>query len=457
MSSPSIPRNAYTDAPEQHPSLILGSLQLLFWMVFHPSAFRNHLKRIDPAIDPALDFHHNQGNSLLWQNPKFWKLLFQGHIVLPILAHLILALVLLVLGESLNEIVPRVAGGVAASVALGVVFGVAFGVVFGVAAGVAVDVMVSVMVTVAVSVVFGVAVSVGSVAVSVAVSVVFGVAFGVVFGVAFGVAFGVVVGVAVGMGVSINLWLPIVTYPFIVQWNELLYHLDRKRSDTKSWFLRYHSAFWDEWQRLPLSGLDKHLVLVMEGKPVEGQVALNYLNTSRHRWAVQAAQIELDARKLEDCTDIDAIRHVYDTFASGNLDGSANTILDEFNSISADVDAALNQNSIYNQRIALENVTKALDILVQELTRSSNQYASRFRPIAIRWQQIVVEYVQILIAATELHQEKAVLSHKFPDRLNPTLNLLLQRELIEDSGCGYCFQVELIRRWFARDTGGVIS
>ncbi|MEQ9484922.1 hypothetical protein [Coleofasciculus sp. F4-SAH-05] len=36
---------------------------------------------------------------------------------------------------------------------------------------------------------------------------------------------------------------------------------------------------------------------------------------------------------------------------------------------------------------------------------------------------------------------------------NPTLNLLLQRELIEDSGCGYCFQVELIRRWFARDTG----
>ncbi|MEQ9239083.1 hypothetical protein [Coleofasciculus sp. E2-BRE-01] len=71
----------------------------------------------------------------------------------------------------------------------------------------------------------------------------------------------------------------------------------------------------------------------------------------------------------------------------------------------AAIDAALNQNSVYNQRIALENVTKALDLLVQELTRSSNQYASRFHPIAIRWQQIVVEYVQTLIAATELHQE----------------------------------------------------
>lgn len=47
---------------------------------------------------------------------------------------------------------------------------------------------------------------------------------------------------------------------------------------------------------------------------------------------------------------------------------------------------------------------------------------------------------------------KVVLSGEFPDRLNPTLNLLLQRELIEENGGGYCFQVELIRRWFARET-----
>lgn len=30
------------------------------------------------------------------------------------------------------------------------------------------------------------------------------------------------------------------------------------------------------------------------------------------------------------------------------------------------------------------------------------------------------------------------------------VGLLLQRELIEEVGDGYCFQVELMRRWFAR-------
>ena len=36
---------------------------------------------------------------------------------------------------------------------------------------------------------------------------------------------------------------------------------------------------------------------------------------------------------------------------------------------------------------------------------------------------------------------------QFPDEYN-ALNLLLQRELIEQVGDGYRFQVELIRRWF---------
>ncbi len=98
MSSPSVPRNAYTDSPEQHPNLILGSLQLFFWLFFHPSAFRNHLKR----IDPALDFDTNRINSLRLGNQKLWKLVFQGYIILPILANLILGLVLLALGESFS-------------------------------------------------------------------------------------------------------------------------------------------------------------------------------------------------------------------------------------------------------------------------------------------------------------------------------------------------------------------
>ena len=42
------------------------------------------------------------------------------------------------------------------------------------------------------------------------------------------------------------------------------------------------------------------------------------------------------------------------------------------------------------------------------------------------------------------------LARPFPAELDRTLALLTQRELIEPAGEGYCFQVELIRRWFAR-------
>jgi hypothetical protein len=45
---------------------------------------------------------------------------------------------------------------------------------------------------------------------------------------------------------------------------------------------------------------------------------------------------------------------------------------------------------------------------------------------------------------------KETLSHQFPDNLHSTLNLLLRRELIEQVGDHYRFQVELIRRWFAQ-------
>ncbi|BAZ12434.1 hypothetical protein NIES4071_42650 [Calothrix sp. NIES-4071] len=39
-----------------------------------------------------------------------------------------------------------------------------------------------------------------------------------------------------------------------------------------------------------------------------------------------------------------------------------------------------------------------------------------------------------------------------PNVVESTINLLLQRELIEEVSNGYRFQVELIRRWFALNT-----
>lgn len=43
------------------------------------------------------------------------------------------------------------------------------------------------------------------------------------------------------------------------------------------------------------------------------------------------------------------------------------------------------------------------------------------------------------------------LIRQFPDGLDETLELLQRRELIESVNGNYCFQVELIRRWFAQN------
>lgn len=45
--------------------------------------------------------------------------------------------------------------------------------------------------------------------------------------------------------------------------------------------------------------------------------------------------------------------------------------------------------------------------------------------------------------------DRSALSRQFPSDLDSTLSQLLRRELIEEAGNGYRFQVESIRRWFA--------
>lgn len=45
---------------------------------------------------------------------------------------------------------------------------------------------------------------------------------------------------------------------------------------------------------------------------------------------------------------------------------------------------------------------------------------------------------------------REALYRQFSEHLDSTLDLLLRRDLIEPAGDGYRFQVELIRRWFAK-------
>ncbi|WP_208344253.1 AAA family ATPase, partial [Aetokthonos hydrillicola] len=258
----------------------------------------------------------------------------------------------------------------------------------------------------AVGVVVGVVVGVaGGVAAGVAVGVAAGVAAGVAFGVAEGVAFGVAAGVALGVGMTINSWRPVMFYPFLQLWNMVLYQLDKRRMGRRQSLLCRNSAFWDEWQYLPLSGLDKHLLWVIEHYPVEGKAAIDYLSNSKQRWAVQSAQIELDARSLERCENLETIRKVHPRLVVDELENPASPLLRIFSRISEDVDAALNQKSSYNQRLALRAVIDRLYGQLQDLTRSSNKYAPRFYPIAQTWHHIIANYVDELAKAVELRQE----------------------------------------------------
>jgi len=110
--------------------------------------------------------------------------------------------------------------------------------------------------------------------------------------------------ISILLGLTLAWWRPVLLYPFLAVWNILLYHADERYSSGRPSLLRWHSAFWDEFQRLPLLGLDQHLILVAERNPVEGRAAIECLATSRQRWAAQKAQNELDARGLEGYADV---------------------------------------------------------------------------------------------------------------------------------------------------------
>jgi len=120
----------------------------------------------------------------------------------------------------------------------------------------------------------------------------------------------------------------------------------------------------------------------------------------------QSEQIEQDARQLERCADVKAIATAHRRLVAGELEGPARSaLLRSFSRISQDVDAALGQESAYNQRLALNSVEDRLDGLLLELTFSSLRYAERFRPIAARWRLIVADHVHKLTKAVELRQE----------------------------------------------------
>lgn len=208
------------------------------------------------------------------------------------------------------------------------------------------------------------------------------------------------------VGFTFHRWLNYVFGFFLEIYNFSLLRLDQFHSSSHSSLLRYHAAFWYEHRRSPWGGLDEHLLLLLDRNSAEGRQAMDYIANSRYqRWAAQSVQIELDARLLEASGKVSEIGSAHYKIAVGELAGPASALLRSFSRISQDVDAALRQESAYNQRLALSAVEDRLDSLLRELARSSEPYTLRFRPIADHWRQVLAVEVKALAATVEARQE----------------------------------------------------
>ncbi|MCB0107255.1 MAG: hypothetical protein KDE53_15150 [Caldilineaceae bacterium] len=218
------------------------------------------------------------------------------------------------------------------------------------------------------------------------------------------------------LGLTMRWWQPLLLYPLEMVWNALLYRLDtrtyepttaKETAKARRRYIDRHAVFWDELQWIPYWGLDHHLVLSTEHAAGVGQSAISSVSATPQRWAAQAAQIELDARRLAHCTTVQEMAHISQELSLGLLLGPASALLRTFAKISEDIRAGLAQVGLFNQRLVLSAVENELNGLLRELTRSNERYAQRFRPVATQWRDVVAQAVQRLDEQFEERQEIA--------------------------------------------------
>jgi hypothetical protein len=300
----------FTDSPRQHPNFIIGALHLFVWVMLHPTAFRNHLKTVNPKLeadDSWLFFLENRR----WKKGKTIRFFLQSQILLPILATALFGWIKLLMGVPFS----RLAVGMAVAVVMGILpsiisqnlaFSTTFGTVFGLAFGVVVGANnTNMAVVIGMGVASGVAINIAAV---MADKKVFGLWESLIVAVMLCVSIGIggryqegnashgmALSVSLAVGVVLYHWLPYLLYPFMYVANGLLYLLDRLSIDRPYIFLRWHSVGWCERVPQAVSGLDKHLVLAAKKNPTLGNAAIDYVSTTKQQWAAQAAQVKLDA------------------------------------------------------------------------------------------------------------------------------------------------------------------
>ncbi|MFN8486116.1 MAG: effector-associated domain EAD1-containing protein [Caldilineaceae bacterium] len=121
--------------------------------------------------------------------------------------------------------------------------------------------------------------------------------------------------------------------------------------------------------------------------------------------AAQASRLEADIRTLEEAKTVQAIGNLHGRITASELTDPVSVLLRRFSRVSQDVEAALRQESSYNQRQVLSSVQDRLDSLLMEISRTSERDAFRFRPIAAQWRLVINSYIGKLAEAAERRQE----------------------------------------------------
>lgn len=335
-------------APRRSRTWLAGCLQLLIWLIFRPSYWASYLQHIHPYSDhkrfdartPRLIHPFLrlviEGGILL---PVLVNVLITGAVLNLVPSLVISANTLAIhLGISVGlALLIAVVGGYIVTDVRSGVEGTAAGVVLAIAASVAINLLTNLLLTdvvtlpedtaqllflmllgALVGLVIGLAAGLGysasrgcsvvewsdSLGLGFGLTLLLGLLVGVIFELVGGAialdilhfvpgsAIGISFGLAFNLGLSVNLWRPLLTYPLFLPWQLLLYALDQYRlnprqPNSKTSCLRWHPAFWDELQYLPLWGLKRHLTYVRRCNPRQSRTLQKRLRHTYQAWATR--------------------------------------------------------------------------------------------------------------------------------------------------------------------------
>ncbi len=405
-----------------HPNFIVGGVQLLFQFIFAPSVWHKQLQHLDPSLNKSFLLKKIFKQDF-WKQNQTRQLVIQALFLLPVLCVLPLIVGLLPIANT-PVVWNRILLGTFYITAMINVSGLLLGlsssmqlIKFTGSSGLCILFLKTALllshelifiasvilfvIGIWSNLLFSISYEVSNLSrkntgkVNIAIGLFISVVAGIVFSQPYNFLFGFRVSIAFLAGYAIEVWRPLIMAVLFIPWHILIYRIDQKQAGVYDSLLPKHIAFLDEFQYLPIWGLDKHLLLVLENNPIEGQAILKHLKISHQKWAARSAQVELNYRHIERCSNAVEIGRVQ---YSLNIDDSpAATMFHTFAGISIDVNTALYQSRIDKECIDFTAISDRLTNLINELTISKDKYAIRFRPIAQCWQKIIDRHLHNLI------------------------------------------------------------